>query len=221
MTDDINLKDEVRRKRIHYIGLSVPIIYFLSNRELMLILIGMALVLFFFIDYLRLYTKNKTIDYLFGEKGYSAHIKINSVYGKGKIDRNISLPTLNPILRKEERRSWGSHTYYALGALICILLYPEHIAIAATAILVIGDSVAALVGKAIGRHKIYKSKTLEGTLACFLSCMAVCYILLPLPMTIIGSLAATFTELFSTRLNDNFTIPVISGGIMAIANYFL
>jgi len=221
MTDDINLRDEVKRKRIHYIGLSVPIIYFLSDRELMLMIIGTALVLFFLIDYLRLYTKNKTIDYLFGEKGYSTHIKIKSVYGKGKIDRDISLPTLNPILRKEEKRSWGSHTYYALGALICVLLYPEHIAIAATAILVIGDSVAALVGKAVGRYKIYKNKTLEGTTACFLSCLVVCYILLPIPMAIIGSLAATLTELLSTKVNDNFTIPVISGGIMAIANYLL
>ncbi|MBN1786506.1 MAG: hypothetical protein JW825_05940 [Candidatus Methanofastidiosa archaeon] len=219
MPSELDLQNEVKRKKIHYIGLSVPVLYYFTGKELMLVLIGLALISFIIIDYLRLYTKNKYMNYLFGKDGYRARIKIKSLDGKHDIDKSIAFPTLDPLLRSEEKRSWGSHTFYALGSFLCILFYTKNIAIAATAALLIGDSFAALVGKTIGRHRIYKKKTLEGSSACFLSCLVLYYFILPVPIAIIGAVATTLTELYSTRINDNLTIPLVSGGVMTLANY--
>ncbi|HOP08740.1 MAG TPA: SEC59/DGK1/VTE5 family protein [Candidatus Methanofastidiosa archaeon] len=220
MGKELDLGGEVKRKRIHYIGLSVPILYYFSNKELMLVIIGAALFVFILIDYLRLYTKNRHIDYLFGKKGYSKHVHIKVPDGK-TIERDISLPTLEPILRPEEKRSWGSHTYYAVGAFICILLYSKDIAICSTAALVIGDSIAAIVGKMVGNHRIYKKKTLEGSLACFLSCLAVCYLVVSLPLAMTGATTTTLTELYTVRINDNLSIPVVCGAVMTLVNYLI
>ena len=186
----------------------------------MLLVIGLALVVFFLIDYLRLYTKNKHMNYLFGRKGYSKRVKIHSPAGK-TYDKDITLPTLRPILRTEEKRSWGSHTYYALGAFICILLFPKDIVICATATLVVGDSIAAIIGKMIGKHKIYKSKTLEGSMACFLSCLVLCWVLVSAPLAVIGAATATLTELFTIKINDNLSIPVVTGAVMTLAQQLL
>jgi len=220
MAKELDLQREVKRKRIHYIGLSVPILYYFSSKETMLIIIGLALIVFVLIDYLRLYTKSRYMSYLFGKNGYSKRVSFRSPNGK-TIDKDISIPTLRPILRSEEKRSWGSHTFYALGAFLCVLLYSKDIAICATAMLVIGDSVAAIVGKMIGRHKIYKNKTFEGSMACFMACLAICNFMVSLPLAIVGSAAATVTELYTTKINDNFSIPIVSGGIMTLAFYLL
>ncbi|MHC1604700.1 MAG: diacylglycerol/polyprenol kinase family protein [Candidatus Methanofastidiosia archaeon] len=218
---DRNIKLEFKRKNVHYLGLVVPVLYYFVPKTFMLIFISLSLVSFLIIDYCRLYKNIRILNWFFGKKPYKKSLKIKSLNKKNDIEKEIIIPTIGEIMRKEEKKGFGAQTYFALGCLITILFYSKYIAISAIAILVVGDSAAALVGKSYGKHKIYRSKTLEGFLSCLIISFFICLILLPLSIAFVGSVVAAVTELFSRKLNDNLSIPIVAGLAMTIADIML
>ncbi|MHC1609101.1 MAG: diacylglycerol/polyprenol kinase family protein [Candidatus Methanofastidiosia archaeon] len=219
LSDDV--KRELNRKNMHYIGLIVPILYYYAfAKEDMLAFIGVAIAVFAIIDYCRLHTNIRFINYFFEERAHPKIINIKTLNGKN-IGNGILIPSFNNIMRSSEKRSIGAHTFFALGTFVCILLYPKNIAIAAIAALVIGDSAAAIVGKAVGKHALYKKKTVEGFLSCLVVSFFICYSILLLYIALVGAIATAITELVSSRLNDNLTIPIVAGGSMTLANIII
>ena len=120
-------------------------------------------------------------------------------------------------------------TTLLMSSLVCVLIFQKHIAVAALCFLIVGDTMAALVGKTYGRIKVFR-KTLEGSLACLLTCIIVVLIIRPyldaqnpLPANIgfvvgfIGAVVATLVELLPIPLDDNFLIPILSGAAMKYA----
>lgn len=209
---------ELRRKSIHYVGLTVPFLYyFVFDRPSMLAFTGAALAAFLAIDYLRLKKSIPLLNRFFDEQTHVVPVRVRAS-PLTRTEREIRIPAFGNIMRTEERRGLGAHTFFAAGAFLCILLYQKNIAVAAVAILVVGDSAAAIVGKAVGRHRIYRKKTLEGYAACLVASCAICLMLLPPFVSVAGALGAATTELFS-RLNDNLSIPVISGAVMTAAGH--
>jgi len=99
-----------------------------------------------------------------------------------------------------------------------VLLTPHTAACAAVLILALADPVASLVGSRWGRTKLFKDKSLQGSLAFFATgfSAAAAYLLLagplawPLALAAAAGMAAvgTLVELFSDSLDDNFTVPV-------------
>ena len=94
-------------------------------------------------------------------------------------------------------------------------------AIASLYILIICDATAGIVGSSWGRIRIF-GKTLEGSLAFFVAGMIVIAFtmrdnLLWGTLAVIG---AALVELIPTGLDDNLTIPLVAGGIMAIGFWF-
>ena len=79
----------------------------------------------------------------------------------------------------------------------------------------IGDSMAAIVGQAIGRISI-GHKSLEGTLACFTACALIALpTTLTWPVALAGAATAAVVELMEIPiLNDNVAIPLFSGAVM-------
>jgi dolichol kinase len=80
---------------------------------------------------------------------------------------------------------------------------------------------AAIIGKKFGHTKILANKSLEGSLACFVACLVIGLFVawlfpahLTLQIIVIGALTATIVELFSLWIDDNLTIPLISGLVM-------
>lgn len=216
---DGDVHREVRRKAIHYVGLCVPVLYyFLLDKPIMLAFVGLSLLAFIIIDYCRIYCSIGVVDRFFQDKEYKTSVKLKTLDGKHKLEREIHIPGMGDILRSEEKRGIGAQTYFAAGCFLCILLYSKDIAVASLAVLVIGDSVAAIVGKAVGRHRIYGKKTLEGYTACLVASFGICILLLPLYVAVAGAVSAATTELF-TRLNDNLSIPVITGAVMSLVHY--
>lgn len=63
--------------------------------------------------------------------------------------------------------------YVLAAAIICTLLFSKPIAAIALTVMLISDTCAALFGKAFGTRKLYKSKSLEGTVAFFLSALLI------------------------------------------------
>ena len=122
----------------------------------------------------------------------------------------------NDMLREHELKGkLTGATWVMIGSCITIALFPKAVAILALIFMSIGDTVAGLVGKKFGKHKI-GLKSWEGFISGFVFCLviAVLYNHLPTHVSILGALSAMIFETLPIPLDDNFKIPIGSGGIM-------
>ncbi len=120
------------------------------------------------------------------------------------------------LVRHHEQQDLLAATYQMVSALLATYLFPREIAAASYIYLVVGDAVAALVGKAWGRVRVF-DKTLEGFLAGFAASLVVAVALVPgIPAThlAIGALVAALAELLPIPVDDNFRIPLLSGVVL-------
>ena len=65
------------------------------------------------------------------------------------------------------------------------------------------------------------NKTLSGSLACFIMCLFIGLVLdfeISLEIILIGAFTATIAELISIKINDNISIPVLSGCAMYLGS---
>ena len=65
------------------------------------------------------------------------------------------------MVRDHERHSLLGSTYVLLASLICAYAFDRPIAIVAMAFIIVGDAMAAIVGRRFGRTKVF-GKSLEG-----------------------------------------------------------
>ena len=86
----------------------------------------------------------------------------------------------------------------------------------------IGDTVAGLAGRGIGKLKIGE-KTLEGFLFGFLVCAIISYNykLIPFSISIYGALVGMFFEVLPLPLDDNLKIPLSSALIMFVIESYI
>ncbi len=177
---------ELRRKSIHLLGLVVPILYFFTSRDLAIIGVGGLVTLALAAELLK---------------------------GVVPAFRAIFLRIFSPILRSQEQKGGlTGATYFLIGSFLCILLFDKTLAIVCLCFLTLGDLCAALIGKQWGRIKLFSRKSLEGSLACFVVCAAAALLIGLHPVVAIaGALVATLIELLPVGVDDNVTIPLISG----------
>ena len=107
-------------------------------------------------------------------------------------------------------------TYIIIAFFLCVLLFQKEVAILSMLIIVICDTAAAVTGKTIGKRKI-GTKTLEGSIAFFLTALILFFIVLkPQGLNVIftGLLTVFLTtvfELIPLKTDDNITIPLFFG----------
>jgi dolichol kinase len=132
-----------------------------------------------------------------------------------------------PLLRKKETSRFTGTSYSLTGALIAFLAFPRDIAVLALVFLAVGDSAATIVGKKLGKTRLLGQKTLEGSLACLVSCIIVGLIgyyaglEVALLTVLVGSLGATVAEAVPLPINDNLILPLFAGLVMAVVQYVL
>jgi dolichol kinase len=135
------------------------------------------------------------------------------------------LSFFKPLLRGGEVSHFTGTGYTLVGALIAFLVFPRDIAVVAVSFLAVGDAMATVVGKRIGKTRLLgKGKTLEGSLTCFISCLMVgiIYYFIGLDVGLlaiaVGALGAAIIEAIPLPfpLNDNLTIPVFAGLVMLV-----
>lgn len=181
---------EIGRKAIHLSALSIPVGYYFLDAGLGRAILALLTALSFLIDVVRLnQPRIRTFFFIF--------------FGR--------------LVRDHERHNLLGATYLLLSSLICVHAFPKPIAVAALAFLIVGDSAAALVGRAFGRVRIF-DKSLEGSLACLVACLAIGALIPELgwTRTLLGALTATLIELIPVPLDDNLRIPLASGFVMAM-----
>ena len=129
-------------------------------------------------------------------------------------DRYFSIVT-----KKYEVDKLTSASYVFLSLIIVVLLFDETSAAAALTIMILSDPIASLVGRVFGNLKLIGNKTLEGSIAFFISSVIILLLYnFEAFEVLIVSMGATLIELFSKkiRIDDNFLIPLISAILLFV-----
>ena len=122
------------------------------------------------------------------------------------------------LKESESSRVLGS-TYMAAASLIVFLFFDKEIAILALMYIAVGDPLAGVVGKRYGRLKI-GSKSVEGTLAFAVGAGGVgCALIaagldVPYWVALGGAGVGALVELLPSPVDDNLTVPTMSGVVM-------
>ena len=199
---EISFYNEFRRKAIHLFALTIPIGYFLLPKTPSLLILSPFVAGAIMIDIVRL-------------RKLPLHGFLNRLLGS--------------ILRDHEEEDFAGASYILSASFLSILLFHKSVAMAAISFIILGDIAAALIGRRFGKTKIPWSltkvnpfgndrKSLEGSLSCLLMCLVVAMVIpqLPLWIGIIGAVTATVAEGVSLPINDNFSVPLLSGLCMEL-----
>ncbi len=129
-----------------------------------------------------------------------------------RLEHRMKLPEFIDVLRPRERTNVTGAIFFSAATIIVFATFDYPIAVTALLLTVFGDLASALIGIKFGRHKVYKKKTLEGFLAGLAINFLVGYLFLPAYPAIFLTMAvvASVVELYTGKLDDNLTVPLIS-----------
>ena len=191
--DRLELPYEIARKAIHLSSLSIPVIYWFISRELALLLLFPLFSGFLMIDVLKNFFPPVSSWY---HRTFDAMLRTHELSGN--------------------KMYLNGATNIVMAALLLVLLFPKIIAVTAFSMVAVSDTLAAIIGKTVGKHR-FGQKSMEGSAAFFLSSMLIIACVPGLnPMAgIIMAVTATITEAFVVhigefRIDDNLAIPLVS-----------
>lgn len=183
---------ESRRKLFHLSSIIIPIIYmFISKMQASIVmLIVTSIVLYLDIS-------RKSIGFFeFIVNRLFTKIMFESEKGRGE---NLS-----------------SMSYFFLGALSTIILFPKGLAICSILILILADTASALIGTNYG-EPLDNGKSIIGSITFFIVCFFtgilsyfIIYYSTKFSIILIASIVTTLAEFYSdkTRFDDNLLIPL-------------
>ena len=129
---------------------------------------------------------------------------------------------LGKFAHPHEHLRVNSGTWYSTALVVLVLTNSYLVCTIAVAIIGFADPAAAIIGRRFGKIKLVHGRTLEGTLA-FIAVgglTAFLCVLIGFPDLAVGTAlllafgaatAGSIAELFSLRIDDNFSVPVSSG----------
>ena len=183
---EIDYRREVWRKLLHLFALSIPIGYqFVSPR------VAAAVVFVCFL----------------------ISVVVDLARFRGWPIQRLWRPMVSPIVRPKESQNFTGATFILTSGWLCPLLFSLPAATLGMLMIILGDTFAALVGRRWGRHSTVGNRTVEGSVA-FLAASFGAGALTPGLPIMIGLTAAplaTIVETLSTRIDDNLSVPLISG----------
>jgi dolichol kinase len=190
---------EMRRKAVHLTGLSVPLGLIFLGRTVTAAAIAVVFALSLLIESARL---------------------------QGKIRL--------PEVRDHEKTKVAGYIYYMAGSLLTVLLFSPGIAITAMLFLSLGDTVSGLVGSILQNCDVraapspgvrWRIKPLPVVAATAAACILIGHLAsgisgLSPQVYLAGAAAAAFADgvaiiIRDKSLDDNFSIPVLSGIVMS------
>jgi dolichol kinase len=195
--DSLNLSAELKRKTIHLSCSILPLLYyFFLGREQIVLLSGII-----------------SITFLVGE-----YCRVNIQVGQ-----RLFKKLFYPLLRADEKQQQlTGATYLFLSATITFFFFEKTYAIPAILILTISDSMAAIIGKMVGRKRFF-NKSVEGSITFFLCSFFIMLIFTPLFMgkILFVALLLTIIEAAATsRMNDNLIISISAAVLMVFVSKF-
>jgi dolichol kinase len=123
-----------------------------------------------------------------------------------------------PMIRDHEKKGdFSGASYILVTSCFAIGLFSMPVAVASLAFIMAGDPASAIIGRRFGRHK-YGRRSYEGSAAFLAASLIVAIVTpqLPWSITFIGAVVATVTEGLSSHIDDNASVPLVSGLIMQL-----
>lgn len=183
---DEKVRLESYRDIFHSLGLAIPIGYLFFPKEVVLLGVSLAMIVYVGSDLLRLW-----------HKGF-----------RGFFDKVLG----SRFLKERERRNLIGSSYFLIGAFLSVLLFEREAVIPALFVASLADIAASEVGSRWGRHRIRSSRSLEGSLAFF----ATAFVLIggfypgPLWWGLLVAAAASAVEALSFGVDDNLSVPLVT-----------
>lgn len=193
MSEQISYTSEVARKGIHLSSLMIPALYLqIEHHTGIMILLAMTFT-------------SLLIDVLLHCHGATRRVMLR-VFG----------PMLRPHERTSERFLLTGASWVLIAATLTFALFPKVVSVTAFTVLIVSDTVAALVGRRYGERRFF-DKSLVGSEGFAISAIGVVLFygrLFEAPISFFScgaaaSLVSATVEASSTRLrvDDNLSIP--------------
>ncbi|HXH76109.1 MAG TPA: phosphatidate cytidylyltransferase [Bacteriovoracaceae bacterium] len=141
------------------------------------------------------------------------------------------LGIMGSFMRRSEREGLSGFPFYALGTSLALFFYHRDIAILSIMFLVFSDPLSSFFGVLYGKDKIMPNKSLQGAVAGFFTCYLITlfYVMNSttlgvhiLVFSVVAGIIGAASELISAfNIDDNLTIPVLSGLGMTLLNNFV
>lgn len=133
---------------------------------------------------------------------------------------NKFLPITRFFMRAEEQLKESAMVPYVFAVLLTIITFPKPLALIAIYTLAIADPLSAVIGIKFGKRRIVPHKSLEGSLAFFVSTLLISLgifsvtlgsaSVLAITISLLLSLLASGFEMLPIKLDDNLTIPLFT-----------
>ena len=133
------------------------------------------------------------------------------------------------LQRKDEKE--GMHLkglfFYLMGSTFAVLLFEKEVALGAILILAFGDSISRLAGPyGFLKHPFNNQKFIDGIIAGIIAATIAAWAFVPIGAAFLASAGAMIIEGLDIRINqfkidDNLTIPLVSGFILHLLLYTL
>lgn len=140
----------------------------------------------------------------------------------------FAIRAMGPIMRKNEVNRVSGTPFYVGSVLLSVLIFPKPIAILSILFLAIGDPISSIFGITWGDKgmRFSNGKSLIGTAAGMGICCIISFIYLALTgvpplssffIALAGGLAGGGAEMIPLDIDDNFSIPLVSGLALWVA----
>ncbi len=107
---------------------------------------------------------------------------------------------------------------FFIGILAAVLLFSPFVAAMSILILAVSDAAATIAGYYVGKHRILGRKTLEGTLAFFVSAGVLLALFVAPPTAISVAFLIAVIELATPPfIDDNLIIPIAAGILLSVS----
>ncbi len=143
----------------------------------------------------------------------------------------IVIKVMGPLMRRSEREGVTGLPFYALGISLALFFFSRDIAIVSSMFLVFSDPLSSFFGVLYGKDKILPNKSLQGAVAGFFTCYLITLFYAMnttttgthlLVFSIVAGVIGAASELVSAfNIDDNLTIPVLSGLGMTLLNHYV
>lgn len=193
-------KHEIYRKLVHLFAIIIPVLYyFVVKSDFISICILLPIALFCVI--------------------------VDAARMENPELKNKFFKVFGMMLREHESKGLTGASYLLTSSIVVIALPIKEITFLAISYLVVGDTLASLVGLKFGKRRIVSTmKTVEGLIASFIGCTIWGLIFnlyffeigLHQSIIIFGAIVASITEVSNLHINDNISIPIISGLAMSL-----
>ncbi len=119
----------------------------------------------------------------------------------------------SPLVSPREAKKPASSTWYVLGILLTLLLFPRQQALGGILVLALADPAAAFAGRHWGKRRL-GAGTVEGSLAFVGVAFLVLLPFTPWPVALAGALAGALVEVLPWDVDDNLVVPPVVAGVL-------